>query len=101
MARPSGTAALVFTLLVLLSTTTLPIAANADPATAAADRNAGKVKGSGQSLEGDCKGKGRGNLCSCREEGYVEPSLGNNFTMSRLAKDLSRCLDISAFQNQK
>ena len=49
---PRATSALMFPLLVLLSTTTLPIAANADPATAAADRNAGKVKGSGQSLEG-------------------------------------------------
>ena len=48
MAPPSATAvALVFPLLVLLSTTTLPIAANADPATAAASavRNAGKMKG--------------------------------------------------------
>ena len=45
MAPPSGTAAaLVFPLLVLLlSATALPIAANADPATAAAAvRNAGK-----------------------------------------------------------
>ena len=50
MAPPSGTAvALVFPLLVLLlsTTTLLPIAANADPATAAASavRNAGKMKG--------------------------------------------------------
>ena len=70
---PRATSPLMFPLLVLLSTTALPIAANADPATAAASavRNAGKVKGAFNLW----RGKGKGDLSLCREEGYVVPYL--------------------------
>ena len=81
-----ATSAVVFPLLVLLSTTTLPIAANADPATAAAAavRNAGKMGGA-VNLRGEGGQWGKGGLCSCLSwEGYVVPCLENNFTMSRL-----------------